>query len=94
MDKYEKIKELNIEQNKLIDNLKYAQQVENNEITHELKKEQKNDYFNNPERSYFYLIDIKKAKIVVNGHLPIIRSYCKIRNIKKEQIKYTGIINQ
>ena len=95
MDLYEQIKERNLKQNELIDELKYAQQVENGEITHELKKESGRDYdpaMHETERGYFHLIDIKKAKIIISGHITRLNSYCRIRGIKHEQIKYTGII--
>ena len=95
MDKYTKIKERNLKQNELIDELKYAEQVERGEITHEIKKERGRSYWEDEhetERGYYHLIDIKQAKIVCSGHAMRIRSYCRIRGIKKEQIKDTGTI--
>lgn len=83
---YDKIKEKNLRQNKLIDELKYAQQVERGEITHELKNE------TGMHEHYYHLIDISKGKIVCSGTSKKIHSYCRIRGIKKEQIKDTGII--
>lgn len=95
MDIFEQIKKRNLKQNELIDELKYAEQVERGEITHELKKESGRDYdpeMHEYERGYFHLIDIKKADIVISGHINKLRSYCRLRGIKHKQIKYTGII--
>lgn len=86
MNIYDKIKEKNLKQNKLIDELKYAEQVERGEITHELKSE------TGMHEHYYHLIDIKKAKIVCSGTKRRINSYCRLRNIKEETIKYTGTI--
>lgn len=94
-DIYDKIKEKNLKQNELIDELKYVTQVENGEITHELKKERGRSYWeeeHESERGYYHLIDVKKAQIVCSGHAMRIRSYCRIRGIKQEQIKDTGRI--
>ena len=89
MNLHDKIKEKNLKQNDLIDELKYAQQVERGEITHELKFE----YLKSTCDDYVYghLIDIKQAKIVFSGSRTKIHSYCRIRGIKKEQIKNTEI---
>ena len=102
MDKYDQIKERNLKQNKLIDELRYAQDVESGKTTHELKRERglfknfrwldsKEEWIEN-EHNYFHLIDIRKQQIVCSGTLKRLRSYCRIRNIKQDQIKYTGDI--
>jgi hypothetical protein len=90
MNIYDKIKENNLKQNELIDELKYAQQVENGEITHELKLEDVRSNYDNYH--YAHLIDIKQGKIVCSGTRTRIHSYCRLRGINREQIKHTGYI--
>ena len=88
MDLYEQIKEKYREQIKLIDELKYSQQVESGEITHEIK--QQGGLYNEKwgtANYYYHLIDPNKGEIVCSGNKLHIRSYCRLRNIDIDKIK-------
>ena len=84
MDKYAKLRTMHLKQIEFVNELEYATKVEKGEITHEIRKEGPFDYY--------HLIDPKSGQIIRSGSYETIKSYCRLRGIKKEQIKDRGKI--